>query len=86
MKFENMPAMFSFLAGFVVCIATMISKMSILNSLIWVFASLLIFYLIGLAIRALFNVILTPAVSEVKEVITENPEPDEFDAIIADDV
>lgn len=86
MKFMNMPAIFSLLAGFVVCIATIIARMNMANSLIWIFASLVIFYIIGVAIRALFNVILKDDVSEVKEVITDNPELDEYDTINIEDI
>lgn len=86
MKFINMPAIFSLLAGFVVCMATMLSRMSLMNSLIWIFASLVIFYVIGVAVRALFNAILKDDVSEVKEVIMENPELDEYDADNIEDI
>lgn len=69
MKFLNMPAMFSLLAGLVACVATFIAGMSMLNSLIWIFASLLVFYIIGLALKALFNVILNDDIVDEKTII-----------------
>lgn len=85
MKFMNMPAVFSLLAGLAVCIAAILSRMSLLNSLIWVFTALLIFYIIGLAVRALFNVILTERNDEVKEVIAED-EQEEFETISVEEI
>jgi hypothetical protein len=74
MKFSNMPAIFSLTAGLVVCISTFFSDMSMVSSLAWVFASLLIFYILGLAFRALFNVILSDGTTQVREVISEEPD------------
>lgn len=79
MKFASLPTLFSLIAGFAVCVATMISGMDLLHSLIWVFVSLLVFYIIGIAIRALFNVVLNDEATEIKEVIAEDLEMEGID-------
>lgn len=82
MKFANMPALFALLAGFVVSVATILSGMELLKSLIWIFAAILIFYILGCAIRSLFNVILSEDPVDLKEIITDE---DAADGTQADD-
>lgn len=72
MKFANMPALFALLAGFVVSVATILSGMEILKSLIWIFAAIFIFYILGCAFRTLFNVILSDDPVDLKEIITDD--------------
>lgn len=72
MKFSNMAAILSLLAGFVVCVATFISGMDLMKSLIWVLAAIIIFYILGSSLRALFNVILSDEDKSDKEVISED--------------
>lgn len=79
MKFANLPIIFSLIAGLAVCIATIISKMDFLSSLIWLLVALLLFYVIGIAFRALFNVVLNDMPSEMKEVIAEDLEMEGID-------
>lgn len=72
MKFSNMAAILSLLAGFVVCVATFISGMDLMKSLIWILAAIIIFYILGSALRALFNVILSDENEADKKVVSED--------------
>lgn len=71
MKFENMPAIFALSAALVVSVSTFFSGMDTVKSLTWILVSLLVFYIIGIAFKALFNVILSDESIDEKEVISE---------------
>lgn len=72
MKYENMPAIISLIAGLIVCIVTFIYKYDGISFLSILIGVLVLFYIIGLCLRALFNVVLKDPVEE-----DESPEDEE---------
>lgn len=54
-RFKYIPSIVMLLAGFIACIVTIIYKYQILEALIVILVTLIIFYIIGIVIKALFN-------------------------------
>ena len=54
-RFKYIPSIVMLLAGFISCIVTMVCKYEILEALIVILVTLIIFYIIGIVIKALFN-------------------------------
>ena len=59
MSFKNMPVILSLLAGFVACVATFVYKYDGTDWLWIVIGALVLFYILGLCLRKLFNVVLS---------------------------
>lgn len=56
-KFRNLPAIFTLVAGFTVCVIMIINEYSLVNFL-WILVSVMAgFYIVGIAVRAiLYNI------------------------------
>lgn len=74
-RFKYIPSIVMLLAGFIACIVTIIYKYQILEALIVILATLIIFYIIGIVIKALFNRFLID-----KEIADEETETSDKEA------
>ena len=54
-RFKYIPSIVMLLAGFIACIVTIVCKYEILEALTVILVTLIIFYIIGIVIKALFN-------------------------------
>lgn len=79
MKFRNMPVILSLLAGFIVCITTFVFKYDGTDWLLIVLGTLILFYILGLCLRRLFEVILSV---EEKDEDVSNEEKEDTESII----
>lgn len=73
-RFKYIPSIVMLMAGFVACIVTMICEYEIVEALSVILGVLIIFYIIGIVIKALFNRFLIN-----EETIEENSEETESD-------
>lgn len=59
MSIKNLPVILSLLAGFVVCVATLVYQYDGTSWLLLVLGALILFYILGLCLNKLFSVVLS---------------------------
>jgi divalent metal cation (Fe/Co/Zn/Cd) transporter len=77
-RIKYIPSIVTLLAGFIACIVTILSQYEIIDALVTILVVVVIFYMVGLIIRALFNKFLV--IKEEKTQATEEAENQEDEA------
>ena len=76
-RIKYIPSIVTLLAGFIACIVTILSQYEIIDALVTILVVVVIFYMVGLIIRALFNkflVIKEEKTNEAEEAETQEDE------------